>query len=941
MFRGARRRWLLVAVGVVVILLLLLSGLSNFYVDILWFREVQFSSVFWSVFWSKVVLGLIFGSLFFVLLLANLLVVRRLTPRFRIPTPEQEMIDRYRQAVEPYARYIIPGAAALVSLFVGLAAAAQWQTFLLWRSAGSVSFGRLDPVFDRDPAFYIFVLPFQKFVQGWLFSALVGILVIVAIAHYLWGNIRTQGPGERVTPAVRAHLSVLLGLIVLVKAWGYYLGTFDLLLSTRGTVTGASYTDIHAQLPALRLLAVIALVCAALFFVNIRYRIWALPAIGLGLLVLVSVVAGAIVPAAVQRFQVAPQELQREGPYIERDIAATRFAWGIDVEPTVVAPSSDITPNELKANDTTIENIRLWNPRILGETYQSLQRIQPYYEFTDVDVDRYLIGGQERMVMLSPREVDQTGIPGNAGWQQEHLIYTHGYGVAASRVNTAVGGGAPEFILRDIPVRGSDISLDPGVGSRVYYGELARLPYIVTNSNQPELDYPDPSGGGTVTTEYDGTGGIEVGSFFRRLVFAYRYRDFNLLISNLIQGDSKIMINRDIETRVKKAAPFLKYDFDPYGVIVDGRLFFVWDGYTTTDLYPYSQQEDLSAVTNQDLSGRANYIRNSVKVVVDAYNGSLTFYVVDEQDPLIKVWEQAFPDLFVPGTEAPLELQQHFRYPEDLLQAQSWLYSRYHVTDPATFFTNSERWEVPEALPTCPEPEKCPPTGQSLRPYYVLLKLPGDEREQFVLFQPFTPARRANMVGYFAAGSDPGAYGELNAFEFPAGEIVEGPQLVRNEVSQDPVVSPQISLLGQRGSSVQFGDLIIVPVEDGFLYVQPVVVRANAPNAIPELKRVVVVHGETVTIADTLAEALDASFGRPTEPTPPGEEEPPTAEVADLLAQALQHFQEAERLLEAGDLAGYEREIDAGQELVRQAEEAASTGASPTPSPSPTASPTG
>ncbi|HEX9235924.1 MAG TPA: UPF0182 family protein, partial [Actinomycetota bacterium] len=754
-----RRRWVIVAVAVIIVVALILSGLSGFYVDILWFREVHFSGVFWSIFWSKMVLGLSFGAVFFLVLLANLLVVQRVTPKFRITTPEQEAIERYRQAFEPYLRYVIPAIALIGALFAGLAAGAHWQTFLLWRSVGSVTFHKLagvaaDPVFHRDPSFYIFVLPFQKFVQGWLFSALVWILIIAAIAHYLSGNIRTQGPGERATPAVRGHLSVLLGLIFLVKAWGYYLGRFDLLVSPRGVVTGASYTDIHVQKPALLLLAIIAVFCAVLFLVNIRYRLWALPAIGFGLLLLSSVVVGAIVPAVVQRFQVAPQELQKETPFIARDISATRFAYGLSrIHLTAAPPSQDITAAQVDANQATTANIRLWNPDILKQTYQALQRIQPYYEFNDVDVDRYNIRGQERMVMLSPREVSQNGVPGNPGWQSVHLIYTHGYGSVASQVSTSTTAGAPDFLLSDIPTPpGSPIKLNPGKGSQLYYGELHDVPYVVTDTGQRELNFPNPAGG-TVTTTYDGSGGIPVGSFFRKAVFAYRYRDFNLLISGLVSSKSKILINRDIRTRVFKAAPFLQYDNDPYSAVIDGQLFYIWDAYTTTDLYPYSNRQSLGAITNGDMGGRVNYIRNSVKVVINAYTGTIRFYLVDPTDPLIRVWQQAFPHLFTPLSQASADLRAHFRYPEDLLQVQAALYSRYHVMDPTTFFSNTERWAVPGALPG--GPNALPPSG-TLRPYYVLFKLPGTSTEQFVLFEPLTPFQRENqMVGYVAAGSDP------------------------------------------------------------------------------------------------------------------------------------------------------------------------------------------
>jgi uncharacterized protein len=933
--RNIRRRWLIVVIGAVVAIGIVLSALSGFFVDLLWFGEVNFTDVFWTVFWSKILLGVVFGVVFFVLLFANLVMVRRLTPRFRPFSPEQEVIERYRAALEPYARFVIPGFAALIALFVGIAAAAQWQTFLMWRNAGGVAFGaaHIDPVFHQDPAFYVFRLPFLKYVQGWVFSALVGITVLTGIAHYLTGGIRLQTAGEKVTAQVKVHLSVLLGLILLAKAWGYYLGRYDLLVSPRGVVTGASYTDLHAQLPALYVLTIVALVCAVLFLVNIRFKGWVLPVLGIGLLMLTSIVAGGIVPASVQKFRVDPQELQKESPYIDRNIKATRFAFGIDVQSQSVTPAADLTAAQVDANDATVSNIRLWRPSVLSQTYQALQRIQQYYEFEDVDVDRYPISGQSRVVMLSAREVNQLGIPGSPGWQQMHLIYTHGYGAVASQVNTSDASGAPVFLLRDIPPVGTAIKLaaEPpnDQGSQIYYGERADIPYVLVDTNQDELNFPSPSGGGFVPTHYAGKGGIKVGGFFRRALFAYRYRDFNLLISNLVNSDSKILINRDIQTRVRKAAPFLKFDKDPYAAIVNGRIVWIWDAYTTTDLFPYSDRIALGPATNDDLAGEANYIRNSVKAVVDAYDGTIKFYMVDQNDPLIRVWEQAFPELFTPVTEAPPELVAHFRYPEDLLQTQAFEFARYHVTDVPTFFNNGKRWALPPGLPDAVNGK----AEGTLRPYYVLIKLPTDTTEQFVLFEPFTPFGRQNMVAYITAGSDPGKYGQLQAFQFPTGENVDGPTQVRSLISQDPTVSQQLTLLSQKGSDVIFGDLLIVPIEDSFLYVQPVFVTAASATPIPELKRVVVVHGGNVSVANGLTEAIDLSFGQAT-PTPGGGQ--PGATVSDLLALALQHFQKAQQLLQQGNLAGYQAEINAAQNAIQQANTLIKgAGTTPSPSPSP------
>ena len=921
-----RRRLVAVLVVAVVLVLLVLGFLSSFYVNILWFREVHYSNVFWTVFWAKVLLGAGAGVVFFGLLYANLLIVRRMTPRFRAFSPEQEVLERYRTALEPYLHLLVPAFAAVVAVFVGIGASSRWQTFLLWRSANATTaFGFLDPVFHRDPSFYVFILPFQQFVQGWLFSALVGVTVIAAVAHYLTGGIRSQGE-ERVTPQVKAHLSVLLGLIVLVKAWGYDLGKYTLLTSSRGVVTGASYTDIHAQLPALRLLVFIAIACAILFLVNIRFRGWALPILGVGLLGVASIVVGGLVPAAVEKFSVLPQQQQREAPYIARNITATRFAYGLSkIQTQVDVPNSQVSATEAAANAPTISNIRLWSPSVLQSDYNQVQRFQPYYLFKDVNVDRYAIGGTERMVMIAAREIDQGGLGSQATWQNVHLTYTHGYGAVASLVNGTTASGGPNFILQNIPLqRGSPIALGPK-GQQIYFGEVSGAPYVVVDTRQQELNYPNPSGAGFSPSTYQGSGGIPIGSFFRRMVFAYRFHDINLLISNLIDGRSRILINRDLAARVQTIAPFLQYDGDPYAAVVGGRLDFIWDAYTTTDLFPYSERVDLGTATNGAMSGQVNYIRNSVKVVVDAYDGTVKFYVVDQSDPLIRVWERAFPGMFTPASQAPAALRAHFRYPENLLQVQAYQYGRYHVTNVAAFYNNSRRWAVPTALPSGPEQQ----ASGLLRPYYVLVRLPGSDAVHFVLFEPMTPYQRQNMVAYLAAGSDPGTgpgtYGTLTAVQFPGGENVTGPSQAYSFINQDPKASQQISLLSQRGSRIQYGDLTVVPVGSSFLYVDPIFLVASGGNGIPELKLVAVANGTTIGLGSDLQAALADAVGQPPPSGGGGTQPPPSGTtVQSLLAQALAHFQQAQADLKAGDLAGYATEIQAAQKLVQQASKLAS-----------------
>ena len=950
---SGRRRVLFIIVGVVAGLLLAFTALSGFFVDVLWFREVGFSDVFWSILRTKVLLGVAFGLAFFVLLYANLWIVRRITPKYRPLTPEQELIERYRMQFEPYIRWLLPLFALVIAVFVGIGVTGQWQTYLLWRNGSGLSFGNPEPLFGRDPAFYVFSLPWLKFMQGWLFSALVGVTLLTALAHYLWGGIRPQAPGfgEKVSPQVKAHLSVLLGLIMLTKAWGYYLGQFDLLTSTRGVVVGASYTDVNAQLPALRILVFIAIACAILFLVNIRLRGWALPVIAVGLLALVSIIAGAAYPAFVQRFRVDPQEFQREQPFIEDNIEATRRAFQLDGVTTQPRPLGDaVTADDIQGNQATISNIRLWRPDVLRDNFTSLQRFRSYYEFNDVDVDRYELDGQRRVLMFSAREVSQSGIPeGGQTWQNVHLVYTHGFGAITSQVNTATTEGQPIFTLRDIPPVGQP-ALE-GNGQRVYYGEGADgdAAFVVVDTGAQELDYQ-----GTATDDqaqvdftYDGEGGIPVGGLFQRALFAWRFRDVNLLISDLIQGDSRIMIYRDITERVPKAAPFLRFDTDPYAAIVDGRLVWIWDAYTVTDQYPYSDFVELtesSQASAPNLVGQANYLRNSVKVVVDAYDGSLSYYVADPSDPIIEAWAGAFPELFTDIEEAPTELLAHFRYPENLFQVQAAQYTNYHVTDPDVFYGKQDFWALP-IDPTTPEGVE----QTAMRPYYVLMRLPGEAEESFVLILPFTPLDRQNMVAWMAAKSDPGPdYGDLISFQFPAGVNVDGPTQVFSRINQDARFSAERTLLGQGGSSIVFGDFLVIPLEDSLLYVQPVYVQSNQPNAIPELRRIVVVNGSRIGLGATLTEALqDSVSGVVSPPTPPDGEEPPPPEgsveeqIQALLDEAAQHFAAADAALREGDLATYQTEIEAAQQATAQAQEliagllGVDTTATPSPSPSP------
>ncbi|MEZ5409470.1 MAG: UPF0182 family protein [Acidimicrobiales bacterium] len=926
------RRWILAAAAIVVVLIVAFTVASSFYIDLLWFRELRFTSVFWTTLRTKVLLGLVFGLLFFALLYANLLIVRRSSPSgppLRIVSPEQEALDRLRRLADPYLRWVVPAACAVLALLVGINTSSQWSTYLLWRNGQGETFGVQEALFNRDPSFYIFTLPWLHFLQSWVFSSLLGVTVLAGIAHFAWGGIQPTAPAfaDKASPMVRGHLSVLLGLTLLARAWGYYLDRFDLLSSTRGVVQGASYTDIRAQLPALNVLTLVAIICALLFLVNIRLRRWSLPVIAVGLLAAVSILLGRAYPAFVQQFSVKPQEAQRESPYIQRNIDGTRAAFGLDTIETVDHPAVDaVTPADIAENRATIDNIRLWRPGVIVENFQAQERKQPYYEFADIDVDRYEVGDRRRVLLLSGREVSQTGIPGSGNsWQNSHLVYTHGYGAAAALVNSASAEGAPAFTLGNLPPEGEPAITQP----QIYYGELNEVPFVVTNTDAPEFSP-------VIGSDSDSSpGGIELGNRLQRAMFAWRYNDLNLLISGLIKSESRILLYRQIQDRVEKAAPFLTFDADPYLAVVDGgKLVWIFDAYTTTTAYPYSQTIDLGAATQGDLAGRANYIRNSVKATVDAYTGEVRFYLVDDNDPIALAWQKVYPDLFS-QEPASASLQAHYRYPENLFQVQANQYATYHVTIPSEFYQKEKVWAV-AANPTAPGANQgeLPP----MRPYYVLMRLPGSEEEQFELILPFTPVGRENMVSWLAAGSDPGAYGKIRNYVFPSDSPVQGPSQVNSLINQEPSFSTFRTQTGQQGSSVYFGDLLVIPINDALLYVVPAYVRADQENAIPELKRVLVVNNGVVGVGANLNEALAAATGAEP-PTPEDSGGGATgggegsgsgagtgtvnAQLSELLTEALTHFTEADAALKAGDLATYQSELAQAQALVEQADELA------------------
>jgi uncharacterized protein len=932
--RRPPRRWTLAVLLLAFLLLTAVGSLSRFYTDLLWFREVDKTGVFWGSLRSKVFLGLLAGVGTAVIVGVNLWLVERLAPRYGLTVVGRPQVERARAMLAPYLRPLRLGIAAFLGLVVGLQASGWWQTFLLWRNR--VSFGDRDAQFGRDVGFYVFQLPFMRAVFGWLFTTLVLTTILVAAGHYVLGGIRPQAESNRVAPQTQSHLSVLLGLIIALKAWGYWLDKYELVFSPRGVVAGASYTDVKARLPALEVLFWVALICAVLFFWGARRGGLAVPLFSIVLLAGVSIIIGGIIPAVFQRFRVAPQELVRERPYIQRNIEATRKAFALSgVTTESFAASADLTRGDVQDNQETIDNIRLWDPEVLRPAIRNLQAIAQYYTFSDVDVDRYQVGDQKRQVMISTREVDPNLLaPSARTWQNLHLAYTHGYGVVAVQVNTSVTGGQPDFIVQDFDLQNAAI---PVQQPRVYFGEPpGNAPqYVVVNTKQSEFDSPGAGGQSTNLFKYDGTGGVQLGDMGRRLAFALRFRDVNLLISDNITSKSRLMFNRDIRDRVERVAPFLQWDGDPYAVVVDGKIKFVRDGYTTTNNYPYAQRVDLAVAARRNelgsrgVQGEGNYLRNSVKAVVDAYTGEVTLYAYDDTDPLLRAWRKAFPDLFAPKNTVPESLTQHLRYPEDLFSIQTWIYASYHLSNPDDFYSKDDFWALPDDRSGEIERQEDSgglTTAESVkaRPYYLLTKLPGSSQLQFVLVMPFTPNGKENMVSYLAANSDPADYGKLTLFSLERSRTIFGPTQVNARILADPTVASQLTLLNQQGSRVILGNLLTVPVKESLLYVQPIFVQGSAANSIPLLQRVAVFYNNTVGYSPTLSESISRVIsGEPVQPPPADGQQPTppsgTANVQELLRRADAEYKAAQAELAAGNLAGYQQHINRMAELIRQA----------------------
>ncbi|MGB8647546.1 MAG: UPF0182 family protein [Anaerolineae bacterium] len=894
------RRPLLIGAALVLFLVLFLVG-PNLYTDYRWFQELGFASVFTITLQARIVLFLIAAVAFFIFYALNLVIARRVTPRINDESSRLARIAAFAGRSITFLQILVGLGLAVI---FGLIAQADWLMFL--RYLHPSPFGSADPIFHQDIAFYVFTLPVYQFLITWLSGAVV-LTALVTGGTYALRLGRLSWP-----PAVKAHLAVLGLLFLALNAWSYQLAVYGLVYSTRGVVFGASYTDVNAQWPAYNVLTVLTLALAVPLLVNIFSR--RLKALGIALAVWGAawILLGGIYPLIMQNFLVKPSEFSKEQPYLAYNIALTRQAYALDGIQESDYPANDApTTADIQNNSDTINNIRLSDYRPLLQAYNQIQTIRTYYDFHDVDVDRYTINGQYRQVMLSGRELATSKLTDTAQtWVNLRLRYTHGYGAVLSPVNEFTPDGLPNLLLKDIPPVGEI----PVTRPEIYYGEETN-DYVFVKTKDQEFDYP--KGQDNALTTYAGTGGVPIGSLFDRLIFALHFGDANILFTDALTADSRIMFNREIQTRVSRVAPFLLFDSDPYLVIADGKLYWMQDAYTYTGSYPFSEP----------YAEGLNYIRNSVKVVIDAYNGTTTLYVTDANEPLIKSYGEIFPELFRSIDQMPASIRAHVRYPEMFFTIQASMYQTYHMTDPQVFYNKEDLWAIPN--------DTSGAQPQAMEPYYIIMRLPGDAKEEFMLMLPFTPAKRQNIVAWMSAKSDGADYGKRLVYRFPKDKLVYGPEQIHARLNQDPTISSQVTLLNQSGSSVLWGNLLVIPIQQSLIYVQPMYLLAEQ-SQIPQLKYVVVATANSVVMQPTLAGALTRVFsglGAPPTTAPigttttPGATIPTTSpDIAALVGQANDHYNKAQEALKIADWTTYGAEMKALQQVLNQLAQATGQG---------------
>jgi uncharacterized protein len=907
---------------------------AGIWTDFLWFRSVGYTSVFDTTYGVKWALFAITAAFMMTVIGANIIIAYRLRPASPPPSAQQQALEAYQQVIDPHRRLVVGVVLGLIGLISGLGAAGSWRTWLLFENR--TAFGVTDPQFHMDLSFFVFDYPFIRMVLSFLFAAILLSLLAAAVVHFLYGGLRLQRRGERATQGTRAHLFVLAGIFVLLKAVAYWVDRYGIDFSQRGVVqTGASYTDVNAVLPAKTVLAVIAVICAALFFAGALRRTALLPAVGFGLLVLSAVIIGGIYPLIVQQFVVKPNELAKETPFLSREIYATRRAYGLqNVQVTPYSAVSTESTSQLASQAAALPDVRQLDPGVVSTAFQQLQQVKGYYTFPSVlSVDRYVVPGSSVPQDMIVGVRDMSGPPaGQGNWINSHLVYTHGFGFVAASADAASSGGNPSFTESNIPPTGELDVRQP----RVYFGE-GETSYAIVGGHQAELDYPNQSATGQANFSYNGTGGVPVGSALNRVLYAIKFHELNILLSGAIDGNSRIMYVRDPLSRVAKVAPFLTLDGNTYPVVVGGQILWVVDAYTTTDNYPYSQRLSLQQASSNSYSqggsvvgpaDQVNYIRNSVKAVVNAYTGAVTLYQWGGNDPVLDTWEKAFPGVIKPESDIPADLMPHLRYPPVLFEVQRQILAQYHVTQPAAFYSGQNFWAVPT------DPSGTAPGSSSQPPYYLTMTMPGQPDPEFSLITSLTPRGRTNMAAFMEVDSNPqSGYGTIRVLTLPQDTTIRGPQQVQNDFESTPVVATELSLLRQHGSQVTQGNLITLPVGGGLIYFEPVYVSqaaANSSGSYPTLQGMLVYYnghvGYASTLQGALSQALGVSSSQPTTGVGPPTSKPTvpaSATVQRYLQQAEIYYSQAQAALRAGDFAAYGSDLAEMKTALDNAQKAA------------------
>jgi uncharacterized membrane protein (UPF0182 family) len=900
---------------IILVVLGCISSLSNYYVDWLWFKSLKFESVFTTTLLSKMALVVGIFVLSFLFFWFNLqLTKRNVRPESdrSDETEEGRKIIYLKPEITNWAQFLkgknskwaFVGISLLGAFMVSSSLGDKW--IVVQQFIHRVSFGISDPVFNRDVGYYFFNLSFYEFIYSILMLVLVLTVIIVGMFYLINATTELFLLEWKQFTFAKSHLAVLVAAIFALKAWGYKLATYNVLFSPHGIVYGATYTDIYARLLANRVLLVVALLVALMIVVNIFVKRFTWILYSIGVWIVLAVLLGGIYPTIIQKLVVQPNEFNKEKPYIESAIKFTRQAYELDeVENKEFKIDNNLTTKDIKNNSATIDNVRLWDWEPLKSTYKSLQELRPYYVFNDVDIDRYIVDGRYRQVMLSAREIEQNNLPDQAKtWVNQRLMYTHGYGVVMSPVTEIAQEGLPKFFIKDIPPQFStDIKI---TRPEIYFGEKTNT-YIMVNTNQKEFDYP--MGAENVYTQYQGNNGIKINSWPRRLLLAWVLKDYKMILSSDISNTSQVLLNRNLVDRVKKVAPYLSYDGDPYIVInTDGKLYWMLDAYTTSNKYPYSQPYDPAG---------NNYIRNAVKVVCDAYTGEMSFYISDAADPIIQTYQKIFPSLFKPLADMPIGLKSHIRYPVDLFAIQAEIYRSYHMSDPGVFYNKEDNWVVPTELVGGKE--------NQIAPYYIVTRLPGEKEAEYILMLPYTPNGRPNMVAWMCARMDGIEYGKKLVYRFPKQETVYGPMQIESRINQDTSISGQLTLWDQKGSSALRGNLLVIPINNSILYIEPLYLQAQN-SQMPELKRIIAAYGNKVVMEETLDKALIAIFGGAQQPavvsptTPPTSAGTPANTVQELSQLARQYYDQANERLKAGDWAGYGDNINKLNDTIKRLE---------------------